>query len=510
MSEWESRFNTQHFSDELWLERYWQIGGAGGDDGGLADVLRLRLFGVPRNQDACGGFKADDGVGVGGAYRRLVVCGCAGEGDDSWLIKKRESQLNGLIHTLACAPNDFRLACAGHASEIKVGDSFNLMDSVEIQAALGFFDGYLAVGEGLQDITHVRNRDLENGGGSAEALGRLHGHGFVGNGVNGVIEQALERVALDGLLGDQVLGEAFKDGAILIDDALGLVIGAEDDDVDFLVDNIGDAFAVVALLGDFPPEEDHLFLLAQGEWAKFVAHAVGCDHSAGDASNLFNVVGCACGDVTKDNILRCAAAKRRFYGVSQLGTGAEHGFLFGEESGVAAHHAARYDGDFLDGIGVGNEVANNGVSGLMVGGYALFPLRDEAALTLRPGVDAVDGLGEFVVHDEFLVAAGGQNSSLIDEVGEIRAAESGGQLGDDLHIDVGIERLALRMNIEDGDASAHVRKVDGDATVKASGAQERGVKDIGAVCGSDDDDVCRAFKAVHFNEDLVRVCSRSS
>ena len=59
------------------------------------------------------------------------------------------------------------------------------------------------------------------------------------------------------------------------------------------------------------------------------------------------------------------------------------------------------------------------------------------------------------------------------------------------------------MDVEDGDASVDVRQVEDDAPVKASGSQEGGVEDVGAVGGGDDDDVGGGVEAVHLDEDLV-------
>ena len=59
------------------------------------------------------------------------------------------------------------------------------------------------------------------------------------------------------------------------------------------------------------------------------------------------------------------------------------------------------------------------------------------------------------------------------------------------------------MHFEDLFTPFEVRQADDDLAVKTAGAQQRGVEDVRAVGGGDDDDAFVAFKAVHFDEQLV-------
>src|SRR5207248_1522007 len=52
-------------------------------------------------------------------------------------------------------------------------------------------------------------------------------------------------------------------------------------------------------------------------------------------------------------------------------------------------------------------------------------------------------------------------------------------------------------------AAAHVRSRHHYATVKASGAQQRGIKNIRAVSSSDQDHAVIRFKTVHLDQELV-------
>ena len=59
------------------------------------------------------------------------------------------------------------------------------------------------------------------------------------------------------------------------------------------------------------------------------------------------------------------------------------------------------------------------------------------------------------------------------------------------------------MDLEDSLSSGKVRKLDGNAAVKAAGARQRGIERFGTVCCSKDDNAVVAFKAVHFGEKLI-------
>src|SRR5690606_41009104 len=72
-----------------------------------------------------------------------------------------------------------------------------------------------------------------------------------------------------------------------------------------------------------------------------------------------------------------------------------------------------------------------------------------------------------------------------------------------VQVDVRRHRLALRVHLEDRLTAAQVGRLDGDLAVEATGAQQRGVEDVGPVGGRDHDDVLVAVEAVHLDEQLV-------
>ena len=143
------------------------------------------------------------------------------------------------------------------------------------------------------------------------------------------------------------------------------------------------------------------------------------------------------------------------------------------------------------------------MAGLVVGGDALLVIAHDAGALLRAGDDAVDGLVQGPVVDEVGVGARGEQSGLVEDVGQVRAGEAGGALGHEVEVDVVGQGLALGVDLEDGGPPGHVRGLDADLPVEAAGAQEGRVQDVGAVGGGDEDDVGVGVEAVHLDEELV-------
>ena len=75
--------------------------------------------------------------------------------------------------------------------------------------------------------------------------------------------------------------------------------------------------------------------------------------------------------------------------------------------------------------------------------------------------------------------------------------------GEGVDVDLLGQRLAARVDLEDLRAALAVGAVDDDLAVEAAGAQQRGIEDVRAVRGGDEDDVVLHLEAVHLDEQLV-------
>ena len=158
----------------------------------------------------------------------------------------------------------------------------------------------------------------------------------------------------------------------------------------------------------------------------------------------------------------------------------------------------------MDGIGVLEEVADERVAQLVVRGDLPLLLREEARLLLRPGDHAHDPLLELLLLDHLLPAARGEQRGLVDQVRKVGAGEARRAGGERVEVDLGRERLAPRVHLEDLAATEAVGPVDDDLPVEAARAQQRRVEDVGAVRGGDEDDVVLHLEPVHLDEELVQ------
>ena len=96
---------------------------------------------------------------------------------------------------------------------------------------------------------------------------------------------------------------------------------------------------------------------------------------------------------------------------------------------VAEGLAAADDADLVHRVGVGQEVAHQGVAHLVVGGHHPLLLGEQAALLLGAGDHAHDPLLELGLLDQALALARGQQGGLVDQVGQVGAGEAGGLAG---------------------------------------------------------------------------------
>ncbi len=291
--------------------------------------------------------------------------------------------------------------------------------------------------------------------------------------------------------------------AELLQDAQRLIVRLTDQSPDLVVYLLGDPLGVVALFRDLPTQEDQFLLLSVHHRAHPLAHAQTGDHRTGQLGNAFEIVRGARGDVVEDQVFGSAAAQQTRHVGLQLVAREQRAILFGESHGKAAHHATGDDADLLNGVGLRQDVQDDGMAGLMVGDDALLLVADDPALALRASDHAFDGLLELRSTDGVLVAAGGQDGSLVDDVLQVGAHETGGGLGDGRQVGLRLDRLALDVDLEDGFAPAHVGTIEDNTAVEAAGPEQGRIEHVWAVGRGHDDHVGVGVKAVHFDEHLV-------
>ena len=251
-----------------------------------------------------------------------------------------------------------------------------------------------------------------------------------------VVEQRLELVLVDRLALDEHAGHQVELRAPLGQDRARLLVRLVDEPRDLLVDLVGDLGRVVRVRREVPPEEHLVVGLAERLRAELLAHAEARDHLLGELGGPLDVVAGTGGDVADRDLLGDTAAEDHGEVVEHLAAWCRGTCPPRAGQRVAERAAARDDRDLVDRVGVGQHVADERVTGLVVRDDLLLLVGDQAALALRTGDDAVDGLFELDHVDLLLAVTRGEQRGLVDEVGEVGAGEARRAASEHLEVDV--------------------------------------------------------------------------
>ena len=245
---------------------------------------------------------------------------------------------------------------------------------------------------------------------------------------------------------------------------------------------------------------------AQGHHAELVAHAEHGHHVPGDARGLLNILRGSVGHGVHHHFLRRPAAHGDGDLGHQLVLGAQVGLiLLRHQQGIAQRPlGVGNDGDLLHRLGVLLLIGHHGVAHLVVGHQLLLKLSEHRIFLLTAGDDELKGGQQVLLGHQAAAKAHRPQGGLVHQVGQIRAHAPGGGQGDLFQIDV-LRQLDLPgVDLEGGQATGQVGPVDGDAPVKAAGAQQRLVQHLRAVGGAQDDDALARVEAVQLRQQLVQ------
>src|SRR4051794_22669431 len=333
----------------------------------------------------------------------------------------------------------------------------------------------------------ARGRPLAgaHGGGDADladrlrlAVGRAAGHDRV------------DLAAVEDLVGEQLPGEALEQVAVLLDEAPRRAVRLEGE-------------LALLLVADAAREVGERIGVDRRRLRRLAgAHRVVVDHRAGDLGDALEVVGRAGRDLAEDDLLRDAAAEQHRHLVDELVARLQVGVLVGQVDDVAERAAARDDGDLVDAVDAAEQLAADGVAGLVVGDDATLAVVQRGR-GLHAGDDALDGVVEVVAGDRVAAAAGAEDRRLVADVGEVGAGEAARLLGDEVEVGVLAQRFVARVDVEDPPAAPDVGRRDVDLAVEAARAQERRVELLEQVGGGHDDEPAARREAVHLDEELV-------
>ena len=200
------------------------------------------------------------------------------------------------------------------------------------------------------------------------------------------------------------------------------------------------------------------------------AHAVVGYHGVCLLGDTFEVVGCAAGDGTNEELFGCTSAK-------QAADLVAHGFvgdnlsLLGHIPSCSEGVATGHDGDLDEGIAIFEEPRDGGVTGFVDGDAVLLFLRHHLRLLFQTADDAIDGCVEVFGIDMRLVVAGSDERGFVADIGNVGTRESGCLAGKLLDVEVGSKTERTKVNLEDLDAILQFGQIDVNLTVEATGTE---------------------------------------
>ena len=154
-------------------------------------------------------------------------------------------------------------------------------------------------------------------------------------------------------------------------------------------------------------------------------------------------------------------------------------------------------------IGLGQHHGNQRVARLVIGSITALFFRHDHALALRTHHDLVFGALEVFHFNHARTAASGEQSGFVNQIGQIGAGESGSTSRQNVGPDIGAHGNLAHVHLQNLLATADIRQRDIDLPVKAAGAQQSRVENIGPVGRCDHDHPEIGFEAVHLHQHLV-------
>ena len=246
-----------------------------------------------------------------------------------------------------------------------------------------------------------------------------------------------------------------------------------------------------------------MFALVQLHGPQGFVHAVARDHALGNLGHPFQVVLRPGRDVLEHKLLGGAPAQQGRQLCLEVRDAEQVLLLVGKRHDVAQRLSAADDGNLADIVGKIQQGHHDGVTGFVVGHVAALLLRDDPALAGGAGHDPFDGFHQVLHGDGVLILAGGQDGGLVHQVFQIRPRQARGLGGNGLQVRVLRERLAARVDIENGVPFVPLGQVDHHLAVETAGSEQGRVQDVGSIGGGNDDHVGAAFEPVHLHQDLV-------
>src|SRR3989442_453459 len=331
--------------------------------------------------------------------------------------------------------------------------------------------------------------------------GRRDARGQRPAGVHQLHLVTMERLALE-----QRARQPVERRAMAGDDGARALVRLGEDALELRIHDLGGAIGDLAPLHHLAAEEDLGLAIAHGDRADDVAHAELRHHAPRHFGRLLDVLRGAGGDFLgpQHQLLRDPAAVRHREPADDVLLGVVVPVLFREREGDAERSPARHDPDLIERVETVDLEADERVACLVIRRETALLVREHHALALEAEHHLVLGVLEVVHVHGALVAAGGEEGRLVDDVRQLGAGQTRRSLGDALQVHTGRERNLAGVDPQDLLPALHVGHVHYDLPVEPARAQQCRVEDVRPVGGGEQDHAVVRLEAVHFDEQLIQ------
>ena len=118
-----------------------------------------------------------------------------------------------------------------------------------------------------------------------------------------------------------------------------------------------------------------------------------------------------------------------------------------------------------------HQLADNRVTGFVIGGVGFFFVRHDHGAALGAHHNFVTGLLKFFHAHHTAITASGKQRRFIDQVGQIGTGEARRATSDDTQLYAVINRYFARVNFKNLFATANIRQADIDLAIKSAWTQ---------------------------------------
>ena len=178
--------------------------------------------------------------------------------------------------------------------------------------------------------------------------------------------------------------------------------------------------------------------------------------------------------------------------------------FFWQAHGDTKGAATRDDGDLVHRVALGQQLADERVTGFVVGGVAALFFGHDHALALGAHENFVFGFFKVLHFHHAGIAACGHQGGLVAQVGQVGTAHAGGATGNHCRVHILAQRHFAHVHVQNLFAATDVWQRYVHLAVKPARAQQGGVQDVGAVGGGHHNHAQVGLKTVHLNQHLVQ------